>query len=110
RSRRRVGEEEAKELATALRQSARTVSPSPHRHGPVYKGRVTIRADVSGRGIQLVKFLLDGHLRAIINVPPYSWEWDTRTSPNGEHVIEIEGLDLTGKLINRTTSHVVVEN
>ena len=50
------------------------------------------------------------NIRAIGNVSPFAWEWDTRSSPNGEHTIEIQGFDLQGKLINSTTSKVVVAN
>jgi hypothetical protein len=118
RLRLRIGRMSAEDLAAALKQSARAPAPpagssksaaAPSR-GPVYKGRLTISANITGRGIQIVKFLLDGQVRAIDNVLPYEWEWDTRTSPNGEHTIEIQGLDLEGRLINTTTSHVTVAN
>src|SRR5262249_48845779 len=110
RFRLRVGGEEPKAMAAALRVSARAAAPKAVRGGPVYRGRLTVSASVSGRGIQMVKFFLDGHLRAMDNNPPFSWEWDTRSSTNGEHVLEIQGLDQDGKLINSTKTKVSVAN
>jgi hypothetical protein len=71
---------------------------------------LTIRANVTGTGIELVRFLIDGEVRALDNNPPYSWDWDTRMVPNGEHKLEIQGLDLQGVVVNSTVAKVIVAN
>jgi hypothetical protein len=75
-----------------------------------YKGRLTVRANVTGRGITVVVFRLDGRVAKITNVPPFTWDWDTRDVINGDHTIEILGKDEEGNLINRRVTHVRVEN
>jgi hypothetical protein len=74
------------------------------------KGRLTVRANVTGRGISVVVFRLDGRVAKITNVAPFTWDWDTRGVTNGEHTIEILGKSEEGNLINRRVTRVRVEN
>lgn len=78
--------------------------------GPAYRGKLTVRANVTGRGISYVVFRLDGKVVKITNVPPFTWEWDTREVANGEHLLEILGKDAEGNEINRRVTRVRVEN
>jgi hypothetical protein len=111
----------ARERATAARSTAgsavtireRTPAASPARaptRALPLQGRLTVRANVTGRGISVVVFRLDGRVAKITNVAPFTWEWDTREVINGDHTIEILGKDEEGNLINRRVTHVRVEN
>jgi hypothetical protein len=74
------------------------------------RGRVTISANVMGDGIAFVRFHLDGKQVKLTNLPPFAWEWDTRTAGNGEHLIEIQGLDGRGVVITNVVTKVIVDN
>jgi hypothetical protein len=76
----------------------------------VQRGSVKITANVMGEGISFVTFLLDGYAVTIKNVPPYVWEWDTRKVANGEHLIEIRGIDAKGSVVSSVTTRVLVDN
>src|SRR5262249_8161083 len=77
--------------------------------GP-HRGKLTITANVTGQGIAYVIFLLDGKVAKITNAPPFTWDWDTRHAPNGEHTLEIRGADEEGNIINQRVSRVRVKN
>jgi len=85
--------------------SAATPSQAP----PV-RGKVNVKANVTGEGITYVVFVLDGRVAKVTNVPPYSWSWDTRSVPNGVHTVTIQGKDEDGNLINQRTTRVHVRN
>ncbi len=74
------------------------------------RGRVTISANVMGEGVQFVGFFLNGRQAKLSNIPPYAWDWDTRTVPNGEHLIEIRGLDSRGVIVSSVLTRVLVDN
>jgi hypothetical protein len=69
-----------------------------------------ISADVMGEGISLVVFYLNGRQAKVTNIPPYEWIWDTRNSANGEHLIEIRGLDSNSVTVTTVVTKVIVDN
>ena len=73
-----------------------------------------IRANVMGEGVELVAFYLNGKQVKLTNIPSgssmYVWEWDTRSVPNGEHLIEIRGLDANGAAVTTVLTKVIVDN
>jgi hypothetical protein len=44
------------------------------------------------------------------NTPPFDWLWDTRTTPNGTHSLEIRGADADGRVLTTQTQQVAVFN
>jgi hypothetical protein len=84
--------------------------PVPSELSGPYRGKLTITANVTGQGIAYVIFLLDGKVAKITNAPPYTWDWDTRHAPNGDHTLEIRGADEEGNIINQRVSRVRVKN
>lgn len=74
------------------------------------RGVTKIKANVMGEGIAFVSFLLNGRQVKLTNLPPYVWEWDTTRVPNGEHLIEIRGLDSKTALITTVVRRVLVDN
>jgi hypothetical protein len=69
-----------------------------------------ISADVMGEGISLVVFYLNGRQAKVTNISPYEWVWDTRNFPNGEHLIEIRGLDSNSVTVTTVITKVIVDN
>jgi hypothetical protein len=78
--------------------------------GKPQRGNVTITANVQGEGVSFVQFLLNGRVVQLTNQPPYNWYWDTRSEPNGEHLLEIRGLDLKLNVVSSVTTKVAVDN
>jgi Bacterial Ig domain len=74
------------------------------------KGTLRVVANIQGRGIVYVMFYVDGHIRKLTNTPPFEWMWDTRTTPNGTHSLEIRGADANGRILTSQTQQVVVVN
>jgi hypothetical protein len=80
------------------------LAPAPQR------GVARIAADVMGDGVAYVVFLLNGRQAKVSNVPPFEWMWDTRRVPNGEHLIEIRGLDNRNATVTSVVTRVLVDN
>lgn len=78
--------------------------------GPVQRGKVVISANVMGEGVSFVQFYLNGQLVQLTNQPPFNWSWDTTTVPNGEHILEIRGLDSKLVIVTSVVTKVVVDN
>ncbi len=76
----------------------------------VQRGKVTISANVMGEGVAYVSFRLNGIQQKITNQKPFSWEWDTRKWSNGEHLLEIRGLDEALSPLTTVTTKVLVDN
>jgi hypothetical protein len=74
------------------------------------RGAVKITANVMGDGISIVSFFLDGNLAMATNRMPYTWEWNTLTTANGPHLIEIRGTDLKGAIVTSVVRRVYVDN
>lgn len=78
--------------------------------GPVQRGKVVISANVMGTGVAYVQFYLNGQLVQLTNQPPFNWNWDTTQVPNGEHILEIRGLDSKLLVVTSVLTKVVVDN
>jgi hypothetical protein len=76
----------------------------------IQRGKVKISANVMGEGVSFVSFSLNGKQVKLTNLPPFDWEWDTRTVPNGEHLIEIKGLDTRLVPVTTVVTKVIVDN
>lgn len=91
-------------LARRIRLAATPLAGDPQR------GIVTITANVMGGGVEFVKFFLNGKLMQITNRAPFAWKWDTTSVPNGEHLIEIQGLDGKLAVVSTNMARVRVDN
>jgi hypothetical protein len=76
----------------------------------IQRGSVSISANVMGAGIAFVQFFLNGNLVQLTNRPPYTWQWDTTAVPNGEHLVEIRGLDDKLARVTSVVTKVIVDN
>lgn len=57
--------------------------------------------DGAGVGVAVVRFYVDGVLRAEDASAPYAWTWDTSAERLGEHVLTVEAEDLLGNADTR---------
>jgi hypothetical protein len=74
-------------------------------------GYLTINASPSaGDTPGAITFLLDGAVVGILNRAPFSLRLDTRNWSNGEHLIEVRGLNENGASYTQTKAVVVVDN
>jgi hypothetical protein len=71
-------------------------APAP---GASLSGLATVSASVSdaGTGVAGVRFQMDGvDLAPELAAPPFTIAWDTRTAPNGAHVVRALSRDVAG--------------
>ncbi|MDO8682755.1 MAG: Ig-like domain-containing protein [Armatimonadota bacterium] len=88
------------DLISAASAPAQTVS-----------GILTIRAEVKNNApLNYVEVCIDGQVVALTNSIPYSYDWDTTTVNNGEHIIEARGADQFGNIVTRKSTRVIVKN
>ncbi len=68
--------------------------------GSVVTGSVTLAANVSANsGGTIVLFTVDGNsVGSALSSPPYSVRWDTRTAPNGIHLLAAVARDVLGNV------------
>jgi transposase len=54
------------------------------------------------RGVEQVKFFIDGVLRSVISasMDTYTWRWNTRNESTGTHIISVEAFDVAGNVGN----------
>lgn len=93
--------------APLMRRLKLAVTPAAE---SVQRGRVTISANVQGDGITFVQFYLNGRLVQLTNQPPFNWQWDTTQTPNGEHLLEIRGLDNRLVVVTSALTKIIVDN
>lgn len=76
-----------------------------------YSGALTVNASVApGDKVNAVTYLLDGNVLAIQNQPPFTLKVNTKDWSNGEHVLEIRGLDAAGATATEKKLLIVVDN
>jgi LysM repeat protein len=84
------------------------VSPA---NGSAVSGRVEIGLRVSEQlGRVYVSLFIDRQFKAMRNFPPYTYTWDTTTSPNGWHLIEALGVDEARNTYRAAPVRVLVNN
>lgn len=106
----------AAELGAALRAGAEAyrgvARARARREGRrVVTGHLTVvaRAPASIQ-VSAVTFTVDGERIAIVNAPPFTARWDTRSWRNGEHMVDIQARDARGTLVTRAKRLVYVDN
>jgi hypothetical protein len=79
-----------------------SVSITSPANGATVSGTVTVNASASDNvGVVGVQILLDGVVRAVDTIAPYSVRWDTTTAGDGSHTLTAVAHDAAG---NQTTS------
>ncbi|MGC8667948.1 MAG: Ig-like domain-containing protein [Chthonomonadales bacterium] len=74
-------------------------------------GTLTVTARLAaGEHPFSVTFLVDGETRGIMNKAPFTMSWDTRAWEDGEHLLEVDGLDEHGRVTTRSKTLIVVQN
>ena len=79
----------------------------------VVSGNLTLKARLpegEPDPIAAVTYTIDDDLLAAQNVGPFSFDWDTRRAPDGEHVVDISALNRNGRLITHARTLIVVNN
>lgn len=78
---------------------------------PVMFGNVNLKADLSrAREVSIVSFFVDGRFVGMTNTPPFNHVWDTTKTPNGAHIIKIQGSDAVGNLVSEKSADVLIRN
>ncbi|NLC57435.1 MAG: hypothetical protein GX774_11405 [Armatimonadetes bacterium] len=60
--------------------------------------------------ISVVTVHVDGRIVAILNVPPYRYELDTRRYDNGRHEVELRAMDAQGGILAQRKMPILVDN
>ena len=60
--------------------------------GATLSGVADLVASYSGPPARFVTFAIDGETRVILNLPPYSYRWDTSGLPPGTHTVRVQVL------------------
>ena len=82
-------------------------------HRPIISGVWTLHAKLPPNEpdpIVYVSYVVDDDTVATQNTAPFSFGWDTKLVPNGEHMIEIRALNSLGALVTHVRALVVVDN
>ncbi len=78
---------------------------------PTVSGNVSLKADLSkAQEVHIVSFFVDGAFVGMSNTAPFNYIWDTRKTPNGVHVVKIEGSDSRSAVVTSKSMTVVVAN
>jgi hypothetical protein len=94
-----TGEQRALPPAQAWEAAAAAAAyaPAPEltlfpRSGSTVSGKVDLVASYIGPTARFVTIAIDGATRAIMNLPPYSYRWDTSALAPGPHTVRIQVL------------------
>ena len=77
----------------------------PSNGSKVFGSIVVVANATDDTGVAYVEFRVDGSKRFNTTKVPYTWEWDTRDTPNGTHKLNATASDAAG---NRNWSEVSV--
>ena len=65
--------------------------------GETVSGTVTVTTSATDNaGVARVDLLVDGAIVGTMAAPPFTFSWDTHSSPNGTHVLEARAYDAAG--------------
>ena len=91
-------------------KSYRPVTPSRSKL-PTVSGNVSLKADLTrAREVHIVSFFVDGRFVGMSNTPPFNYIWNTTETPNGVHLVKIEGSDSSGAAVSAKSMTVLVAN
>lgn len=79
--------------------------------GATVSGTTTVTASASDNvGVTKVEFYLDAALKSSDTAAPYSWSWNTASTPNGSHSLTSKAYDAAGNIGTSTAVTVNVSN
>jgi hypothetical protein len=92
-----------------------SIAPSVAISAPVanatISGIVAVNATATDNvGVTKVEFYLNGVLRSTATIPPYSYNWDTRTVANGSYNLTARAYDAAGNVTNSSIVTTIVLN
>lgn len=88
-----------------------TVSVTAPANGATISGTVNVSANANDNiGVARVEFYVGGVLKATVTSAPYTFNWDTTTSPNGVQGLQAKAFDGAGNSGNSTVVNVNVSN
>ena len=91
--------------------TAPAISVTAPAGGAELTGSVTVTADASDEvGVVAVQFLLDGAPLGAEQPAPFTFAWDTKTVPNGTHVLSARARDAAGNNSVAASVTVTVNN
>lgn len=95
-------------LDTGVDLPVKIVSPKP---GQTLEGIVEIKMDMT-RNITkpFVSFMIDGEWKAIRNVEPFTYIWDTESVMNGWHELQVWAVDQNNVTFRSRVVRVLVNN
>lgn len=77
---------------------------------PIVRGTISLTAAAPDPRTAYVAFYIDGLFKGITNSAPYSFQWDTRTVPDGEYVIEAQTQDASSRPLTATRTKLWIDN
>jgi leucyl aminopeptidase len=97
------------DVTDTLRPYARVASPAA---AATVSGIAPIVAEVSDNvGVYRVRFYRDGvQLGTRVTPSTFRWNWDTATTTNGAHTLEVQAEDAAGNVMRSATITVTVAN
>ena len=91
--------------------TAPTITLAPPAAAGSVQGALTLAATASDDvGVSQVQFFVDGQVVGAAAQPPYVATWDTRSVPNGAHVIVAKAIDAAGNVGVSNPASVTVAN
>ncbi len=69
-------------------------------------GNITLTPEGLSSSVAYVAYQVDGQPTGLINTPPFQYTWDSRTVPNGWHLLSIVLYDQGGREINRAERRI----
>ena len=103
------------ERVTALGQAYTTQSIARARQErrSIVSGTLNLKAKLpegEPDPIAYVTYAIDSRMVSTQNVAPFTFDWDTRQTTDGEHVVEVRALNRNGHMITQKRALVVVQN
>jgi len=79
--------------------------------GATVRGAVSVTGSATDEGaIARVQLLIDGHLHATADTPPYTFLWQTTGTTNGDHTLSLWAVDSAGNSTATAPLRVTVDN
>ena len=102
-------------ISVVLRRSLLDRSPKPRivspESGETVSGLIQVRVDAEDAArMQYVVFLIDDMFKALTNVRPFTYRWDTTRHLNGPHQLQVKAYSSRGDAFVSPLLEVIVDN
>ena len=107
--------QELQERVVALGQAytAQSIARARQEHRSIVTGTLNLKAKLpegEPDPIAYVTYAIDSRMVSTQNVAPFTYDWDTRQSGDGEHLVEVRALNRNGHVITQKRALIVVQN